>query len=96
MKNRPWDVWWDFRWAGEELKWIVIQSDHPNYNHVDYIHRLPISECEDRGGQIDDWVETWFTPFRHDLITGRVSIHALMKELGYEKLNRVNHGRTPI
>lgn len=86
--NRPWHVWWDFRWQNNDIKWVVIQTDHPYYKHVDYIYRFAIDECEDEKGCIDNWVETWFDKFSLDIIEGRVNIHEIMKSEGYEKFKR--------
>jgi hypothetical protein len=89
---RPWGVWWDFRWNesvhDNRIKWVVIQTDHPDYLHVDYIHCLPVELCEDKSGHIDTWISNWFEPFREELESGKVSIHVLMKKLGYEKKKR--------
>ena len=84
--NRPWGVWWDFRWDGADLKWIVVQTDHPQYKHVDYVYRFDIKDCADEKGQIDKWIETWFDKFSLDITEGRVSIHEIMKKKGYEKI----------
>lgn len=84
-QNRPWSIWWDFRWEGDHITHIVVQSDHPDYQHVDYIYRFPIAECEDEFGYVDGWVENWFTKFESDITSGRHSIHKIMRGLGYEK-----------
>lgn len=86
-QNRPWSVWWDFTWEIDETgpSHIIIQSDHPDYQHIHYIYRFPITECEDSAGHVDSWVEDWFNPFRDNLTSGRESIHTLMKTLGHKK-----------
>jgi hypothetical protein len=91
MKNRPWSVWWDFSWEIDETgpSHIIVQTDHPSYQHVHCIYRFPISECEDENGYIDHWVETWFHNFESDVLSGRRSIHQIMKELGYDKKDQV-------
>lgn len=84
-QNRPWRVWWDFRWEDNEIKWVVVQTDHPQYQHVDYVYRFPIEECRDERGYIDSWEKNWFTKFENDITSGRHSIHKIMKAMGYEK-----------
>jgi hypothetical protein len=86
--NRPWHVWWDFRWEDNDIKWVVVQTNHPDYKHVDYIYRFTIDECADEEGYIDSWIETWFNKFSLDIKEGRVSIHEIMKKEGYEKIKR--------
>lgn len=61
--TRPWSVWWDFRWEDDKIKYIVVQTDHPKYAHLDYIHCFDIKDCEDAKGYIDTWVETWYSDF---------------------------------
>lgn len=87
MQNRPWTVWWDFTWEIDETgpSHVIVQTDHPDYQHVHYIYRFPLNEIEDVDGHIDGWIERWFNPFRDDIISGRHSIHKLMKALGYTK-----------
>jgi hypothetical protein len=87
MRNRPWNIWRDFRWEQNDLKWIVVQTDHPDYQHIDYIYRFAIEECTDSTGSVEYWVDTWFRQFNDDIASGRHSIHKLMKALGYEKQN---------
>jgi hypothetical protein len=89
MKNRPWNVWWDTRWESDVMRWIVVQTDHPDYQHVDYIYKFDISECVDGHGYIDAWVESWFNKFRDDVTSGRHSIHKIMRSLGYSKNSRL-------
>jgi hypothetical protein len=81
MMNRPWSIWWDFRWEGDHIVSIVVQTDHPKYTHVDYIYCFPIKECEDEFGYVDTWVENWFTKFRDDVMGGRQSLHKIIKSL---------------
>lgn len=90
-QNRPWSVWWDFRWKDDDLKWIVVQTDHPQYRHVDYIYRFNIEDCEDKNGHVDTWIETWFTKFEDDVTSGRHSIHKIMKAMGHEKGQYIGH-----
>lgn len=87
-QNRPWGIWWDFRWEGSDIKWVVIQTDHPQYQHIDYIYRFPIEECKNEHGYIDEWEETWFNKFSLDIKEGRVNIHEIMKNEGHEKIKR--------
>lgn len=49
-QNRPWSIWWNFRREGDNLKWVVIQTDHPQYDHVDYMMRFPIEDCKCEDG----------------------------------------------
>ena len=79
--SQPWDIWWDFQWEGTDLKWIVIQTNHPSYRDLDYLHRLPVSECANKDGHIDDWVDGWFQEFRDDLLSGRMSLHEYVKSV---------------
>jgi hypothetical protein len=83
--RQPWSIWWDFRSDDGYVRWIVVQTDHPDYERIDYIYCLPIELCEDSKGQVDDWVKEWFRPFRDDLLNARKSIHTLMKQLGHTK-----------
>lgn len=83
--DTTWNIWWDFRHEGDHITHVVIQTDHPQYRHVDYIHCLPIEECEDENGYVDTWVEKWFEPFRQDVVSGRVSLHTTMRLLGHTK-----------
>jgi hypothetical protein len=85
--NRPWTIWWDFTWEIDETgpSHVIVQTDHPDYQYVRFIHHFPMSDIEDDAGCIDSWVETWFLPFRDDVVSGRKSIHDLMKNLGYKK-----------
>lgn len=86
-QNRPWSVWWDFTWEIDETgpSHVIIQSDHPDYAQVHYIYKFTVAECEDATGHVDHWIETWFNPFRDDVVSGRQSIHKLMKALGHKK-----------
>jgi hypothetical protein len=86
-QNRPWSVWWDFSWEIDETgpSHIIVQTDHPQYLHTPYIYKFPISECEDDNGHVDKWVETWYHKFEKDVTSGVVSIHTLMKSLGFSK-----------
>lgn len=52
-KTQPWSVWWDFRSENCHLKWVVVQTDHPDYKDVDYIYRFPLESCTDETGTID-------------------------------------------
>jgi hypothetical protein len=87
MQNRPWGVWWDFTWEIDDTgpSHIIVQTDHPDYQHVHYIYRFPIAECEDENGHIDHWEETWYHQFESDVLSGRHSIHKIMSGLGYKK-----------
>jgi hypothetical protein len=78
-QNRPWSVWWDFQWEGDNLDNIVVQTNHPKYAHVDYIYQFPIAECTDKFGYVDAWVENWFKKFETDVTSGRLSLHDIMK-----------------
>lgn len=78
-QNRPWSIWWDFR-----DEYVVVQLDHPDYENVDYIHRVLFDDIA-VDGFIDHWASTWFYNFKEDLETGHVSLHKLMSELGYTK-----------
>ncbi len=91
MKNRPWSIWWDFTWEIDETgpSHIIVQTDHPDYQHVHYIYKFTMSECEDSAGHVDSWVENWFDRFRDDVTSGRHSIHKIMKSLGHRKKPRV-------
>ena len=82
--NRPWGVWWDSVWEGDHITHIVVQTDHPSYSKLDYIYKFPIKDCEDEFGYVDTWVEKCFRPFESDVISGRISIHKLIKELKNE------------
>lgn len=86
MKNRPWTIWWNFRWNKDhsDLEWVDVLTDHPDYTNIDYIYRFKIEDCLE-GEYIDKWETEWFYPFRDDYISGRESIHTLMKELGHKK-----------
>lgn len=84
-RNRPWHIWWDFRWEDHKLKWVVVQTDHPRYDHVDYIYRFPIESCVDKNGRIDSWEKSWFLKFRDDLKSGRQNISEVMKSVGCTK-----------
>lgn len=75
-----WTVWWDFVWTDKEITHYVIQTDHPQYEHVDHIHKFKLSTFETH----DDF-EDWFAGFKSNIKSGRVSIHTLMKSLGYKK-----------
>jgi len=86
IMNRPWTVWWEFRWEDNDIKSIVIQTNNPQYNHIDYIYCFPIEECVDEDGYVDDWIENWFEKFSLDITEGRVNIHEIMKTEGYEKI----------
>ncbi len=81
MQNRPWGIWWDFSWELDETgpSHIIVQTDHPKYQNVDYIYRFAIQDCEDDSGYIDSWEENWFKPFRADVLSGRISINSIMK-----------------
>jgi hypothetical protein len=79
--NRPWDIWWDFRWEKQNLKCVIIQTDHPKYKHKDYIRIFDIEDCLDENGYIDLWVQNWFNKFRDGILAGRVSLHEIMKEV---------------
>jgi len=39
-------------------------------------------------GTIDHWDETYFKNFSLDIMSGRVSIHKIMREQGHVKSNR--------
>lgn len=80
-----WTIWWDTRWQNYEITDIVVQTDHPNYQHVDYMFRFPLNECTDENGNIDKWIEEWFDPFVNSVKTGQHSLHKVMLGLGYRK-----------
>ena len=84
-QNRPWSIWWDFRWEDDNLRWVVIQTDHPQYKHVDYMMKFVAEDCYCTEGYIDNWVKTWYNQFEDDIYTGRKSLHEIMKQNGYEK-----------
>ena len=79
-----WDIWWDFRNENNQ-EWIVVQTNHPDYQHVDYITRYSVEDCTDENGHIDDWIENTFHVFRENIIQGRSSLHTIMKEFGHAK-----------
>jgi hypothetical protein len=81
--NRPWEIWWDFRWHEGAIQWVVVQTDHPKYKHVDFIYRFPIDELQGPDGAIDEWVDGWFNPFVSDIYAGRESLHEVMKYAGH-------------
>ena len=85
VQNRPWSIWWDFRWEGGNIKYVVVQTDHPQYQHVDYIYRFPIDEICEKDGTVDGWVDGWFRPFVEDIYAGRESLHDTMKYAGHMK-----------
>lgn len=70
--NRPWSMWWDFQWEGEEMTGVIIQSDHPKYggDHM----TIPLKEVQDKNGQIDSWVSGPFQKLQDDLQSGRISM----------------------
>lgn len=70
-----WNIWWDFR-----DDWIVIQTDHRDYNHVDVILRVACPKPEEF-----DQFEDWFEATRKDIMSGRVSFHKWMKEKGHAR-----------
>jgi len=82
MYNRPFCIWWDFR-----VDDVVVQTDHPQYSHVDYIFKMPFDSIQ-VNGTIDHWDETYFKNFSLDIMSGRVSIHKIMREQGHVKSNR--------
>lgn len=84
-QNRPWSIWWDFRWENNILKWVVVQTDHPQYKHFDYIMKFAIEECLCDKGFIDSWVEMWYTRFIDDIYSGRKSLHEIMKQSGNKR-----------
>ena len=84
-RNRPWSVWWDFRNEGDRVTHVVVQTNHPQYTHVDYIYRFPIAECANEFGHVDGWVQDWFAKFESDITSGRISIHKVMRKLGYKE-----------
>lgn len=69
-----WDIWWDFR-----DDWVVVQTDHRDYNHIDVICKFALS-----GPDMDEF-EEWFHTTRKDLMSGRVSFHKWMKEMGHAR-----------
>jgi hypothetical protein len=83
--SRTWDIWWDFEWEAGVLKGILVETSHPDYQHVPYLYRLPLCECQDSSGHVDEWETVWFEALRSDLLSGRTSIHTLMKSLGHQK-----------
>ena len=94
QSNRPWRVWWDFRWEGDHITHVVVQTDHPQYTHVDYIYRFDIRDCEDSQGHVDTWVETWYNKFESDVISGRHSIHKIMRAMGYREQHTASKSNT--
>lgn len=77
--NRPWGIWWDF-----DNDHIKIQTNHPAYSHIDYIYKFPIKDFEDSHGFIDDKFDKWFNAFVDDVMSGRKSLHKIMKEINNE------------
>ena len=75
MSKDVWDIWWDFR--GD---CIVIQTNHPNYMHIDVILEVTCMIKE----EFDEF-EDWFNATHSDIKSGRISIHKWMKELGHAR-----------
>lgn len=83
--NQPWNIWWNFRRVDDKILWVVVQTDHPKYTHIDYIYRFPIDDLRSTNGAIDEWVDSWFNPFQSDIKSGRKSLHKIMKSASYSK-----------
>jgi hypothetical protein len=83
--NQPWNIWWDFRWLDNEIRWVVVQTDHPKYKHVDHIYKFLVDELQSPEGTIDEWVDQWFNPFVSDVKSGRKSLHKIMKSANHSK-----------
>lgn len=81
---QTWSIWWDFLWEEKELKYVIVETNHPRYRHLPYIFKFPISECL-QDDTIDNWERTWFRPFVDDIMSGRKSIHKIMKSLEKQK-----------
>lgn len=85
MRNKPWEIYWSFFHQNNDgPTHIDVKTNHPDYDHVDFIYRFSISDC----GDIEDWVANWYNQFRDEVISGRNPIHLLMKSLGHKKCQK--------
>lgn len=82
LANGHWSVWWDFTHDNPDGMHVIVQSNHPDYDHVYAVYDFPVDSIA-KNGYIDSWIEEWFNPFQADVESGRIVWHDLMRELGH-------------